>query len=104
MNNIQRSPGVLWREENDALAAAQCGLERGDDVGEIGTAVLFSGGAMLSINFLGSEIWKMCDGRDCEAIVSALLEEFDVAENVLRADVHSFLCDLKQKGFITYAE
>lgn len=104
MYNIQRSPNVLWREEVDALAEAQSGLERGDDVGEIGTAVLFSGGAMLSVNVLGSEIWKMCDGRDFEAIVNALLREFDVAEEVLRADVQSFLFDLKQKGFITYAE
>jgi len=104
MYNIQRSPNVLWREEVDALAEAHCGLERGDDVGEIGTAVLFSGGAMLSVNVLGSEIWKMCDGRDFEAIVNALLQEFDVAEDVLRADVQSFLSDLKQKGFITYAE
>src|SRR5512138_1792917 len=104
MQNIQRNPNVMWREEIDALAAAQAGLEHGDDVGEIGTAILFLGGAMLSINILGMEIWKLCDGRDSEGIVTALLREFDVAEDVLRSDVHAFLGELGQKGFITYAE
>lgn len=104
MDNIKRNPNVLWREEVEALAEAQSGLERGDDVGEIGAAVLFSGGAMLSVNVLGIEIWKMCDGRDFEAIVSALLQEFEVEEEILRADVQAFLFDLKKKGFVTYAE
>jgi len=104
MNTIQRNPDVMWREEADALAAVQSGLERGDDVGEIGTAILFSGGAMLSVNLLGMEIWKLCDGRDFEGIVDALLSEFEVEEEVLRADVRSFLDELKQKGFITYAQ
>lgn len=104
MNAIQRNPSVMWREEVDALAAAQAGLEHGDDVGELGTAILFLGGAMLSINILGMEIWKLCDGRDADGIVAALLQEFDVAEDVLRSDVLAFLGELRTKGFVTYAE
>lgn len=104
MQNIQRNPNVMWREEADALAAAQTGMNSGEDVGEIGTAVLFSGGAMLSINVLGMEIWKLCDGRNADSIVAALLEEFEVDEAILRSDVQDFLDDLKKKGFITYAE
>lgn len=104
MQRIQRNPNVMWREESDALAEVQSGLERGDDVGDLGTAVLFSGGAMLSINFLGTEIWKLCDGRGIDGIVAKLLEQFEVEEELLRSDVQAFLDDLTKKGFITYAE
>lgn len=93
----------MWREEVDALAEAQSGLDRGEDVGDIGTAVLFSGGAMLSINFLGTEIWKLCEGNSLDGIVAALLEQFDVEESLLRSDVLEFLDELGKKGFITYA-
>ncbi len=86
------------------MTEAQNGLDRGDDVGDIGTAVLFSGGAMLSINFLGTEIWKLCDGRSMDEIVSALLEQFDVERDVLREDVQSFIDELTKKGFVTNAE
>lgn len=104
MTRIKRNPNVMWREEVDALAEAQMGLERGDDVEELGTAVLFSGGTMLSINFLGTEIWKLCDGRGMDDIVSTLFEQFDVEEEMLRSDVQAFLDDLAKKGFITNAE
>lgn len=98
-----RNPDVMWREELDAMLEAQNGLEHGDDIGEIGTAVLFSGGAMLSINFLGTEIWKLCDGRDIDGIVTELLEQFDVEQDVLRTDVQTFLDELIKKGFVTNA-
>ena len=94
----------MWREEKDALDEALAGLDRGDDVGELGTAVLFSGGTMLSINVLGTEIWKLCDGRTIDDIVHELLEQFDVEEHVLRPDVQAFLDELTRKGFITHAE
>lgn len=103
MHGIMRNPDVMWREEPDAMLEAQNGLEHGDDVGGIGTAVLFSGGAMLSINFLGTEIWKLCDGRDIDGIVAELLEQFDVEQDVLRTDVQTFLDELIKKGFVTNA-
>ncbi len=104
MHAIRRNADVMWREEADALAAVQSGLERGDDVAEIGTATLFSGGVMLSVNILGMEIWKLCDGRDLDGIVAALLSQFDADEETLSVDVLAFLNELKQKGFITYEE
>jgi pyrroloquinoline quinone biosynthesis protein D len=102
MYKIQRNPNVMWREEKDALATVSEGLDRGDDVEDLGTAVLFSGGTMLSINFLGTEIWKLCDGRDMDGIVAELLERFDVEEDVLRQDIGSFIAELSGKGFITH--
>lgn len=104
MLKIKRNPEVLWREEVDALSEAQAGIDRGDVVEDIGTAVLFSGGTMLSVNLLGAEIWQLCDGRGIEAIITELLEQFDVREEVLRNDVQVFLEELLKKGFITYEE
>jgi GeoRSP system PqqD family protein len=104
MQKIQHNPNVMWREEVDALTSAREALDRGDDVEEMGTSVLFSGGTMLSLNYLGTEIWKLCDGRGVDEIVTELLPLFDVEEDVLREDVRTFIDELAAKGFVTYAE
>ena len=102
MPGINRNPDVMWREEDEALAGARQALDRGEDVEEVGTSVLFCGGTMLALNFLGTAVWKLCDGRSIDAIVADLLPQFDVEEAVLRADVRTFLDELAEKGFITY--
>jgi GeoRSP system PqqD family protein len=102
MARIHHSPDVMWREEAESLAAASEALDRGDDVEEMGTSVLFSGGTMVSLNLLGTEIWKVCDGRSIDDIVAELLTRFEVEEETLRQDVRAFLDDLAVKGFITY--
>jgi GeoRSP system PqqD family protein len=103
MQKIHRNPNVMWREEADALARVREALDRGDEVEETGTSVLFSGGTMLSLNYLGTEIWKLCDGRTPDDIVAELLPQFEVDEAVLREDVRAFLDELAAKGFVTYA-
>lgn len=92
----------MWREEDESRAEAFDGLEKGEDVGEIGTSLLFADGLMVSLNILGTEIWKLCDGRSTDDIIAALLQEFEVEPAVLKQDVHTFLQDLEQKGFIFY--
>jgi len=104
MQTIHRNPNVMWREEADALAQVREALDRGDEVEETGTSVLFSGGTMLSLNYLGTEIWKLCDGRTMDGVVAELLPQFEVDEAVLREDVRAFLDELATKGFITYAD
>ncbi len=104
MGKIQRNPNVMWREEEEALADVRDALDRGDDAGELGTSVLFSGGTMLSLNLLGTEVWKLCDGRNVAGIVAELLPQFEVEEDVLSEDVEAFLVELAAKGFITYEE
>lgn len=99
---IYRNPDVMWREEDDAAAQASEGLERGDDVEEIGTSLLFADGMMVTLNLLGTEIWKLCDGRSADEIIAVLQEEFDVEPEVLRADVAGFLAELVKKGFVHY--
>jgi len=101
---VLRNPDILWREEEDSKTQAYDGLTKGDDVSEIGTAVLFSDGVMLSLNVLGTEIWKRCDGRSEDEIIAELTALFDVDPDVLKTDVSQFLAQLASKGFIRYDE
>ena len=101
---IFRNPDILWREEDDSKAQVYDRLTKGDDVSEIGTSVLFSDGIMLSLNVLGTEIWKRCDGRSEEEIVSELTSLFDVDPKILTEDARHFLSQLAEKGFIRYGE
>lgn len=102
MAKVFRNPDVMWREEEESIAEVNAGLEQGSDVGDIGTSLLFADGMMVTLNLLGTEIWKLCDGRDLEELLAALRTEFDVDADLLRQDVLAFLGDLEQKGFIFY--
>ncbi len=99
---VFRNPDILWREEEDSKTLAYDGLTKGDDVSEIGTSVLFSDGVMLSLNVLGTEIWKLCDGRTEDEIVSELAAQFDVDPDSLKKDARLFLSQLVSKGFVRY--
>ena len=101
---IYRNPEVLWREEDEPKAEAYAGLSAGEDVSEVGTSVLFADGIMLSLNVLGTEIWKLCDGKTVDEIVSELTAQFDVDPAVLREDASAFLSELNEKGFIRYED
>jgi len=101
---IFRNPDVMWREEDKFKAQAYEGLEKGIDVENIGTSVLYSGGTMLALNILGTEIWKRCDGKTLDEIVPELTEQFDVDPHILKEDAMKFLSQLKEKGFIYYEE
>jgi GeoRSP system PqqD family protein len=101
---VFRNPDILWREEDESRAQAMDGLAKGEDITEIGTSVLFSDGVMMSLNVLGTEIWKRCDGRTVEEIVSELIEQFDVAPEVLKEDANTFLSELHKKDFIRYED
>ncbi len=99
---IYRNQDVLWRDEDDQRKRALDCLSLGENVENIGTSILFSDGMMLSLNLLGTEIWKQCDGKTAEEIISGLLDRFDVDEEVLKKDTMNFLHELSQKGFIRY--
>ena len=99
---VSRNPEVLWREEDESKAEAYAGLAKGEKVDDVGTSVLFADGIMMSLNVLGTEIWKRCDGRSVDDIVSDLTGQFDVEPAVLRADALEFLSELEKKGFIHY--
>ncbi len=101
---VFRNPDILWREEDDSKAEALDLLSKGEDASDVGTSVLFSDGIMLSLNILGTEIWKQCDGKSVDEIVSGLTAQFDVEPDVLKKDALQFLSELAAKGFIRYDE
>jgi GeoRSP system PqqD family protein len=94
MSRVFHNPDVLWRRESENSE----GVPQEDAV----AAILFSGGSMLSLNEFGIELWELCDGRTLDEMVASLMPEFEVAEDVLRADIKEFLDSLSQKGFIRY--
>jgi GeoRSP system PqqD family protein len=97
---IFRNPDAMWREEDEYKEQAYKGLDTGEDVAEIGTSIVLHSGKMHSLNVLGTEIWKLCDGKTVDDIVAELQKSFDVEENVLREDVIEFLKSMKEEGLI----
>ena len=104
MPRVFRNPEVMWREEDQLREQVYEGLERGEDVENTGTSILYADNTIISLNILGTEIWKRCDGLTIEEIVSALIEQFDVDRAVLREDVIKFLSEIREKGLIYYEE
>jgi GeoRSP system PqqD family protein len=94
MSRIYRNPDVLWRRESDP--------DEGAANEEAVAAILFSSGAMLSINEFGLEVWELCEGKTVEEMVTYLLSEFDVEADLLHSDILEFLESLITKGFIRY--
>ena len=53
------------------------------------------------LNPVGSKIYSLLDGEhSIEQIVAAVVEEFDVAETVARADIEAFLDDLRERDML----
>lgn len=90
----------MWREEDKFREQAYSGLGKGEDVSDVGTSVVLYSGKMFSFNLLGTEIWRLCDGKTVEDIISELRESFEVEKGVLRKDVIAFLENLKKEGLI----
>jgi len=101
---IFKNPDVMWREEDEYKEQACKGLEKGEDVEDVGTSVLYSGNTMLSLNLLGTEVWKLCEGKTIDEIVSELIKSFEVEHDVLKKDVAAFINELKEKDFVRYEE
>ena len=50
------------------------------------------GGLLYPLNAVGARIWELCDGaRSVEAIVAALVAEFEAPEATIRADAVEFI-------------
>ena len=97
---VFRNPDAMWREEDKFREQAYSGLGKGEDVSDVGTSVVLYSGKMFSFNLLGTEIWRLCDGKTVEDIISELRENFEVEEGVLKKDVSAFLGNLKKEGLI----
>jgi len=100
MQRFYRNPDAMWREEDISKEQVMKELEIGEDVSNIGTSIVLLHGKMYALNILGTEIWKLCNGRTLNEIVSELEESFEVAPDALKKDVISFLTNLKGLGLI----
>lgn len=105
MKRLQRNPEIVWRIEKRRQQAVLERLEAGEEIENEGTVILLISGMMHQLNLLGGMIWTFCDGsRTIDQIVTELKKEFDVEEEVLRADVQTFVDDLLGRKWLEYEQ
>ena len=90
----------MWREEDTQKEEALESLSKGEDVSGLGTSIILLNGNMHSFNLLGTEIWKLCEGKTLEELVSALEADFEVDRPVLERDVRDFVNSIKGLGLV----
>ena len=100
MLRFYKHPDAMWREEDLPTEQAIKGLEIGEDVSEVGTSIILFQGKMHAINILGTEVWKLCEGKTLDEISAELQDRFDVDPEVLKRDVYSFLMQMKDLGLV----
>ena len=85
---------------------AQCMYKQKKDVifrKEEDEAILFDpdNSDIVVLNSTGCLVWSMCDGNTAkEAILNAMLDEFDVSTVKAQEDLDKFFNDLEKKKFI----
>jgi len=58
-------------------------------------------GHYIGLSEVGARIWELLETpQDLDAVYAALLAEFDVTEEVCRAEVDSFLKELESHGAV----
>lgn len=56
---------------------------------------------MITLNETGKTLWKaLSEETDINALVAALLSEYDVDEATAKVDVEGFVAKLREHGFI----
>lgn len=72
-------------------------------VGEDGP-VLIQYGKAFTLNALGLEIWKRCDGKTGVADISAAIAQIYAADTeLIQADAEEFIATLRTRGLVTPA-
>ncbi|MER7922780.1 PqqD family protein [Streptomyces sp. NPDC096057] len=72
-------------------------------VGEDGP-VLIQYGEAFTLNALGLEIWKRCDGKTSVADISAAIAQIYAADSeLIQADAEEFIGTLRTRGLVTPA-
>jgi hypothetical protein len=81
---VQRAEGVAWRVLD-------------------GRAVLVAPSSpnIQTLNAVGTLVWQLADGRTQDAIVDAVVNEFEVTRTQASVDVEGFVQDLAGKGLLT---
>lgn len=103
MKKLVRNPDIVWRIEKRRQQAVLEKLAAGEEIEDEGTVILLISGMMHQLNLLGGMIWNLCDGtRTFSQLVSEIKQEFDVEEEVVRADVREFVDDLIERKWLGY--
>jgi coenzyme PQQ biosynthesis protein PqqD len=71
--------------------------------GTTGKGVLLFPEGILELNETAQEIVTRCDGQSVNEIVLGLAEEYDVALEMLAADVRETLADLQRRKLVEFA-
>ena len=73
----------------------------------MGEAVLLdlAAGVYFGLDRVGTRIWQLLgQHEDTEPIVRAMLDEYDVEESLLRADLERLILELSEKGLVRIDE
>jgi hypothetical protein len=58
-------------------------------------------GAYFTLEEVGAEVWRLCDGeRGFDAVVAAVCEVFDAPVEVIRADVRAFVDEMMDERLL----
>ena len=81
---LKRNPNVVYQEVEGELVLLDLGTE-----------------STYALNPVGARCWELlADHDDLDGIVAALLQEFDVDEAPLRADLDALLGQLRSAGLV----
>ena len=81
---IRQDSSLLWRVLDDEIVALD-----------------LKSSTYLRLNHTGAVLWqKLRDAASREALVGALVERYDIAEERAREDVDMFLADLEKSGLL----
>lgn len=62
---------------------------------------MYESNGLFVLNELGSFLWdRLPDAEDEEALLQAVLAEYEVSQEVARADIREFLDNLRKLGII----
>lgn len=65
----------------------------------LGSEISFNG--MLTLNESGALLWNtILEGNDADGLVTALLNEYDVSEEIAKKDVAAFIEKIKGAGIL----
>lgn len=58
--------------------------------------------AMIHLNKSGAFLWRQMEGRDTtkEELLSAMLEHYDITEDIASADIDAFLSAMRGAGLL----
>lgn len=102
---VARSPDVVWREEPRGREEAMRLMGAGEDPSQVGVVTLSAEDEISQLNYVGAEIWRLCDGtRTIDEVTASLGAIFSAEPTKLRADVAAFVDGLLARGWLVRAD